>query len=88
MAAFRPGSLPELSRVNTAANWACETHTIGCLAAYPLGPHPSDHEVAEISPEFMRHAQQIAQLRVALAGYRLAALLNDLFAPGAAAAGR
>lgn len=81
MAAFRPGSLLELSRANTAANWACESHTIGCLAAYPLGPHPGDHEVVEMNPEFVRRAGQIAQLRVALAGYRLAAVLNELFGP-------
>lgn len=88
MAAFPPAALPELSRANTAANWACESHAIGCLAAYPLGPHPGDHEVVEMNPEFVRRAQQVAQLHVALAGYRLAALLNDLFAPESPAGGR
>lgn len=80
MAAFRMGSLPELARPNTAAHWACESHTIGCLAAYPLGPHPSNHEVVDLKPEFVSRSGQIAQLRVALAGYRLAHLLNDIFA--------
>jgi hypothetical protein len=83
MAAFRPGSLPELARPNTPAQWACETHTVGCLAAYPLGPHPSDHEVVTLEPEFVRRAGQVGQQRVALAGYRLAAVLNELFAPEA-----
>ncbi|MGB8168965.1 MAG: S1/P1 nuclease [Chthoniobacteraceae bacterium] len=88
MAAFRPGSLPQLARHNTAANWACETHEVGCLAAYPLGPHPSDHEVIDLKPEFVQRAGQIAQMRVALAGYRLAAVLNEVFAPEAPAASR
>lgn len=81
MAAFRPGSLPELARPNTAAQWASESHTFGCLAGYPLGPHPSDHEVVTLQPDFVRRAGQVGQLRVALAGYRLAAVLNELFAP-------
>jgi hypothetical protein len=81
MAAFRLGSLPELTRPNTAAHWACESHTIGCLAAYPLGPHPSDHEVVELKADFVQRAGQVAQLRVALAGYRLARLLNEIFPP-------
>ncbi len=81
MAAFRPGSLHELSRPNSAASWASESHTIGCLAGYPLGPHPSDHEVVELSPDFAQRAGQVAQLRIALAGYRLAEVLNELFAP-------
>lgn len=88
MAAFRLGSLPEMARPNTAAQWACESHTIGCLAAYPLGPHPSDHEVVELKPEFVARAGQIAQLRVALAGYRLAHALNEIFAPEPAPASR
>lgn len=86
MAAFRPGTLPELARANTAASWAFESHSIGCLAAYPLGPHPSDHEVVELKPDFVRRSGQIAQLRVALAGYRLATVLNEVFAPENAAA--
>jgi hypothetical protein len=81
MAAFRQGSLPQLNRPNTAAAWACETHEAGCLAAYPLGPHPSDHEVVTLEPAFVHRAGQLAQLRVALAGYRLARVLNELFAP-------
>ena len=81
MAAFRPESLPELARPATAAHWAGESHGVGCLAAYPLGPHPSDHEVIELQPDFVHRAGQVAQVRVALAGYRLARVLNEVFAP-------
>ncbi len=83
MAAFPSGSLPELARPNVAEQWAREAHEVGCLAAYPLGPHPGNHEVVELSPEFVRRAGQIAQLRVALAGYRLAQVLNAVFASDA-----
>jgi hypothetical protein len=81
MAAFRQGSLPQLNRPYTPAAWAFETHEAGCLAAYPLGPHPSDHEVVTLQPDFVHRAGQVAQLRIALAGYRLAQVLNELFAP-------
>ncbi len=86
--AFPVESLPQLARPNTAANWACETHEIGCLAAYPLGPHPGNSAVIELQPEFVHRAGQIAQMRVALAGYRLAAVLNEVFAPEAPAASK
>ena len=84
MAAFRPETLAELARPASAAHWAGESHGVGCLAAYPLGPHPSNAEVIELQPDFVQRAGQVAQLRVALAGYRLARLLNELFAPDAA----
>ncbi len=83
IAAFPSAGLPELAGPQSAAMWARESHTIGCLAGYPLGPHPSDHEVVTLAPEFISRTGQIAQMRVAAAGYRLAALLNDLFASDA-----
>jgi len=83
MAAFPTAGLPELNGPQSAALWARESHVIGCLAGYPLGPHPGDHAVVTLAPEFVRRTGQITQLRVAVAGYRLAALLNELFAPEA-----
>jgi hypothetical protein len=58
---------------------------VGCLAAYPLGPQPGDHEVVALQAGFVERAGQVAQARVALAGYRLARLLNSLFDPEAPA---
>ncbi len=83
IAAFPAESIAELARPAVAAQWAGESHGIGCLAAYPPGPHPGNHEVVALAPEFVHRAGQVAQLRVAIAGYRLARLLNELFAPEA-----
>lgn len=62
------------------AEWARESHLVGCTAGYPAGATASDHEVVAITPEFAAKARAIAAERVALAGYRLADLLNRLFA--------
>ncbi|MDB6150413.1 MAG: nuclease [Chthoniobacter sp.] len=85
IAAFPVESLPQLNEVLTAEGWTRESHTIGCLAGYPVGPQPTNAEVVTLTPDFAHHAGQIAQLRVALAGYRLARLLNRTFAPDAVA---
>lgn len=79
MQEFPPEALPQLADPATAAAWARESHVIGCLAGYPLGPQPGSHEVVELSPDFAQKVGQIARQRVALAGYRLANLLNELF---------
>lgn len=62
------------------AEWARESHLLGCTAGYPAGAGASDHEVVPITPEFAAKARTIAAERIALAGYRLADLLNSLFA--------
>jgi hypothetical protein len=79
MAAYPPESLWQLNEPASAVAWARESHTIGCLAGYPLGPQPGFHEIVELSPDFAANSAQIAQQRIALAGYRLARLLNELF---------
>jgi hypothetical protein len=69
----------QLDAPATAAAWARESHLVGCLAGYPPGPQPSNAEIVELSPDFVERATQIGQQRIALAGYRLANLLNELF---------
>jgi hypothetical protein len=61
--------------------WARESHTIGCLFAYPSRPHPRDTGAATLDPYYVKKARAIAAERIALAGYRLASLLDSLFAP-------
>jgi hypothetical protein len=80
MAEFPPESLP-LARELDYRNWARESHTIGCLFAYPARPHPRDTGAATLDPGHVKKARTIAAERIALAGYRLAALLDSLFAP-------
>jgi len=60
--------------------WAKESHAIGCTTGYPANARPSDVEVAPITPEFASKARLLALERIALAGYRLADLLNELLA--------
>jgi len=60
-------------------DWARESHILGCTKAYPPGPHPTNYEVRTLTPEFGTAAQKIAVRRIALAGYRLARVLSDLF---------
>jgi hypothetical protein len=61
-------------------DWARESHLLGCTAGYPEGAIASETEVVAVTPEFATKARAIAEERVALAGYRLADLLNGLFA--------
>jgi len=75
----------ELAETNPT-EWARESHLLGCTVAYPPGPHPGGSEVRTLAPEFAEPARKTAQRRVALAGYRLARVLSDLFEKPAAPA--
>lgn len=59
--------------------WAKESHVIGCTKAFPPGPHPGNHEVRTLEPAFAAPSQKIAARRIALAGYRLARVLDSVF---------
>ena len=83
MLRFPAASLYQLAEPGGALAWARESHTIGCLAAYPQRPYPAADEPAALTPEFIGKAHEIAGQRVTLAGYRLGNLLNEIF--GAAA---
>jgi hypothetical protein len=78
MTDFPPASLPELAGPVDALVWATESYEIGCKQAYPPGEPPPNTEVRPLTPEFVHASQQIARRRLALAGYRLGALLNEL----------
>lgn len=78
MAQFPKPSLPKV-RSTSPRTWAMESYTIACLFAYPVRPHPADTEVVTLSNDYVQHAHEIACERIALAGYRLAALLQEIF---------
>lgn len=73
--------LPELATSADALAWAKETYAVGCKSAYPPGDPPDNTEARELTPEFVHAAHEIANRRLALAGYRLGALLNQVLAP-------
>lgn len=64
---------------NDPREWARESYTIACLFVYPPRPHPSDMEVVTLKDEYVHRSHEIACSRIALAGYRLAALLEERF---------
>ncbi len=79
MQEFPPESLPQFHERNPRI-WARESHLIGCIFAYPARPHPGNAEVVKLDSDFVHKALPIARERVALAGYRLAELLEQLLA--------
>lgn len=74
-------SLPELKTPADGAAMAVESHVLGCKSAYPPGEPPSNSEVRALTPEFVQASYPLATRRVAIGGYRLAEILNSLFAP-------
>ena len=57
--------------------WARESHRLGCVAGYPAGFEPSDHQAVELSGDFAIKSRAIAERQIALAGHRLARILNE-----------
>ena len=60
--------------------WARESHRLGCTAGYPADFVPSDNHVVELTGDFAAKARAVAEQQIALAGYRLARLLNETLA--------
>jgi hypothetical protein len=66
-----------------AAAWAHESHAIGYETGYGKLPDSSPTGTfAKLDERYVNAAREAAEQRVALAGYRLGALINDLFAAG------
>ena len=77
IAAFPKSAVGPLKAGDTR-EWAHESYTIACLFAYPVRPHPTDVEVVALPLDYVHQAHEIACERIALAGYRLADLLETL----------
>ncbi len=58
--------------------WIRESFDLGRTVAYTLTPTTPNTKPA-ITPEYFQKTQKVARERVALAGYRMAALLNERF---------
>ncbi len=78
VAQFPRENLPELVKDTDATSWAKESYLEGCLHAYPAGDTSDTSMVHVLTPEFAKASRVIADRRIALAGYRLADLLNEL----------
>lgn len=79
MRRFPKVALTELTQPGNAEAWARESHLIGCKSAYPSGPHPGNTEAPRLTPEFAHAAYEISGRRIVLAGYRMAAVLAEIF---------
>ena len=60
--------------------WARESHKLGCLSGYPADFVPSDNHVVALTGDFAAKSRTIAEHQIALAGYRLASMLNHALA--------
>jgi S1/P1 Nuclease len=61
----------------TTRHWIDESNELARTLAYTLGPDEPGDPKPQISNAYFNQAQLVAPKRVALAGYRLAAILNE-----------
>jgi hypothetical protein len=62
-----------------AKGWALESHAIACTMVYGTLDEPYGARNIKLQEKYVNEAVQIARHRIVLAGYRLAALLNELY---------
>jgi S1/P1 Nuclease len=62
-----------------AKGWALESHAIACTMVYGTLGEPYGARNIKLQEKYVNEAVQIARHRIVLAGYRLAALLNELY---------
>ncbi len=63
----------------TPEEWISESHMLGYDYSYGKLPGGPNANPVELTPEYVDPARVIAEKRIALAGYRLANLLNERF---------
>ncbi len=80
IAKYPPASLAAETARMDPVEWARESHRLGCASGYPAGFEPSDHQAAELTGEFAEKSRAIAERQIAIAGYRLAEMLNSALA--------
>ena len=59
--------------------WALESHAIACKEVYGTLGAPYGARDIKLQEKYVNDSVQLAQHQIVLAGYRLAALLNDLY---------
>ena len=80
MADYPAAKLADEIKIDDPHAWAKESYALACKSGYPPGKHPTDYEVVTLGADFVHAAHEIGGHRLALAGYRLASLLNEIFA--------
>jgi hypothetical protein len=69
-----------LTEQGDAASWAKESHALGYALGYGTLPTPGSDNKITLTAAYVAAARPVAEKRIALAGYRLGALLNQYFA--------
>jgi hypothetical protein len=59
--------------------WAMETHAVACAEVYGKLDAPYGAKNVKLSEKFVADSTDLARRQIELAGYRLAALLNELY---------
>jgi S1/P1 nuclease len=77
----KPEGSPDLHFDVTA--WVKETHVIACSQVYGTLGEPYGAKNVTLKELYVKEGTQTARRQIVLAGYRLAALLNDLYGQGA-----
>lgn len=67
-----------------AAAWALESHAIGFSLAYGQLPKSTGADGVKLAEAYVKASREVAEQRIAFAGYRLAALLNGSYGQPAA----
>ena len=62
-----------------AAKWAREAHELGCRQGYGTLGEPYDSKNIKLQEQYVTEATCLMHRQIVLAGYRLAALLNELY---------
>ncbi len=82
---FPPDKLPELARPSDAVAWSLEGRTLAIEKVYLRGKliGSADPKILPppLPPDYLRESKEIADRRLALAGYRLALVLKQII-PG------
>jgi hypothetical protein len=59
--------------------WALESHELACTQVYGRLREPYGARDIKLREDYVNQSVPIARRQIVLAGYRLAALLNDLY---------
>jgi hypothetical protein len=62
-----------------AKKWVLESHEIACTQVYGTLGAPYGAKDVKLTEEYVKQATNTARHQLVVAGYRLAALLNDLY---------
>ncbi len=79
MARLKPFAPPHPDLEVDFKKWAMQTHNIACADVYGKLGAPYGARDVKLTDQYVAQAEEIARRQIVLAGYRLAAILNDIY---------